>query len=34
MLGETDEHPAHKVQLNAFYMDKNEITIKNYLKII
>ena len=31
-LGDPDEHPLHQVHLDAFYIDKNETTISDYLK--
>ena len=28
--GDPDERPAHKVQISSFYMDKYEVTVKQY----
>ena len=28
--GDPDERPAHKIQISAFYMDKYEVTVKQY----
>ncbi|HEX6826492.1 MAG TPA: formylglycine-generating enzyme family protein, partial [Nitrospiraceae bacterium] len=28
--GDPDEKPAHKVQISAFFMDKYEVTVKQY----
>ena len=32
--GEQDERPAHKVRVDAFYMDKYEVTQKSYEKLM
>jgi sulfatase modifying factor 1 len=29
-LGQADEHPAHKVYLDSFYIDRNEVTGKDF----
>ncbi len=31
-VGESDEHPRHKVYLDAFYIDKREVTISQYVR--
>ena len=33
-LGESDEYPLHKVQLDAFYLDKYEVNAAAYLKFV
>jgi formylglycine-generating enzyme required for sulfatase activity len=33
-LGDPDEHPRHKVYLDAFYMDKHETTIGDYMRFV
>jgi len=32
--GNSDEHPRHKVYLDAFYMDKYEVTVGHYRKCV
>jgi formylglycine-generating enzyme required for sulfatase activity len=32
--GDSDEHPKHKVRLDAFYIDKYEVTVSHYKKCV
>ncbi|MBI4864577.1 MAG: SUMF1/EgtB/PvdO family nonheme iron enzyme [Candidatus Riflebacteria bacterium] len=33
-VGESDEHPKHRVYLDAFYMDKTEVTNRRYQEFV
>ncbi len=33
-IGDPDEKPLHDVRLNAYYMDKYEVTAKDYIKFV
>jgi formylglycine-generating enzyme required for sulfatase activity len=32
--GEEDEHPAHRVRVDAFYLDRLEVTVADYLRCV
>jgi formylglycine-generating enzyme required for sulfatase activity len=32
--GNSDEHPLHRLHLNAFYIDKYEVTVGQYMKFV
>jgi len=33
-LGDPDEHPAAKITLDAFYIEKTEVTLKDYMQFV